>query len=95
MITTETFHQLVDLLGSEDKAKAAIQLMDRRVTTKELTPKQQQVYDYLVSGKPVLTQRQVAEACGLDHPTKFSAIAAALVIKGFLQPVDQDIVIDK
>lgn len=92
MIKKETFDQLVDLLGSEEKAKAAVQLMDKRVTTKELTAKQQQVYDYLVSGKPVITQRQVAEACGLDHPTKFSAITGALVIKGALVPAD---VIDK
>lgn len=95
MIKQETFDQLVNLLGSEEKAKAAIQLMDRRVTTKELTPKQQQVYDYLMSGKPVITQRQMAEACGLgDHPQKFAAVVTALVMKGYLQPADIN-VIDK
>lgn len=91
MIKQAIFNQLVDLLGSEEKAKAAVQLMDKRVTTKELTTNQRRVYLYLVSGKPVITLRQVAEACGLgQHPQKLATITAALVIKGYLQPVDED-----
>lgn len=93
MVTPEVYKELVTLLG-EDKAKSAIQLMDRRVTSKALTPIQQQVYDYLVGGGPVITQRQLAEATGLDHPQKLAAVTAALVVKGWLIPTDKN-VIDK
>lgn len=91
MITTEVYDQLVALLGSDAKVKAAIQLMDRRITTKALTEQQQRVYDYLCGDGPVITQRQLAEACGLDHPQKLAAITAALVIKGCLVPANNTI----
>lgn len=91
MITPKVFDELVTLLGDEDKAKAAIQLMDKRVTAAGLTEKQKRVYQYLCSGGPLVTQQQVALACGFDHPQKLAPVLTALVMKGFLIPSEKAI----
>lgn len=84
------FDDLVRTTGSKETAQKVIQLFDRTRHTIELTNQQQVVYDYLISGKPVMSQRQLAKACGLDHPQKVVAILAALVVKGYLVPRSAD-----
>lgn len=83
------FQDLVDTTGSEETAKKVLQLFDRTRHTTKLTDQQQIVYDYLLSGKPVMSQRQLARDCNLDHPQKLVAILAALVMKGFLVPKEE------
>ena len=80
------FEDLVKTTGSEDMARKVIGLFDRTRRSTKLTGQQQSVYDYLVSGRPVVSQRQLAKDCGLDHPQKVVAILAALTLKGFLVP---------
>jgi len=70
-------------------AKKVVGLFDRTRKQIGLTEQQQSVYDYLVSGKPIVSQRQLAKDCGLDHPQKVVAILAALTLKGFLIPRDK------
>jgi len=83
------FEDLVKTTGSEDMARKVIGLFDRTRRSTKLTGQQQSVYDYLVSGRPVVSQRQLAKDCGLDHPQKVVAILAALTLKGFLVPRDR------
>ena len=50
-----------------------------------LTEPQRRVYDYLKSGKPIISQAQMARDCGFDHAQKLVVPLAALVIKGLLK----------
>lgn len=89
MADDKTFYEdLVSVTGSEDTAQKVIRLFDRTRHSRELTDQQQAVYTYLMAGKPVMSQRQLARDCGLDHPQKVVAILAALVVKGYLVPKD-------
>ena len=89
MTDNSFFEDLVKTTGSEEMARKVIGLFDRTRRTTKLTSQQQSVYDYLVSGRPVISQRQLAKDCGLDHPQKVVAILAALTLKGFLVLKDQ------
>jgi len=89
MTDNSFFEDLVKTTGSEEMARKVIGLFDRTRRTTKLTGQQQSVYDYLVSGRPVISQRQLAKDCGLDHPQKVVAILAALTLKGFLVLKDQ------
>lgn len=82
------FDDLVEVTGSMETAQKVVRLFDRTRQSTKLTLQQQAVYDYLLSGKPVMSQRQLAKDCGLDHPQKVVAILAALVVKGYLVPKD-------
>jgi DNA-binding MarR family transcriptional regulator len=55
-------------------------------TGPSLTPRQRTVLNYLRSGKPITSQRRLAEACGMDHPQKLVAAIAGLTMKGYLVP---------
>lgn len=83
------FKDLVEATGSEASAKKVLRLFDRTKQTTKLTKQQQGVYDFLVSGNPIMSQRQLAKDCGLDHPQKVVAILSALVIKGYLIPKEK------
>jgi hypothetical protein len=88
MSQDETWKQLVETTGSEEKAAEVMKIMNTtgHVTNTQLSAKQKQLYDYLVSGKPILTQRQLASDSGLGHPQNMVAAAAGLLMKGYLIP---------
>lgn len=89
MIDNKTYDSINSITGDESKTQQIMKVMDTRLKVRPLTEMQQRVYDYLLSGKPVITQRQVSEATGLDHPQKLVAILASLTMRGWLVPKDK------
>lgn len=70
-----------------DKAKEIVKFFDAKKQQKPpLTDRQQAVLDYLCSGQPISSQRQLAEASGLDNSQQLVAVLSALVVKGYLIP---------
>lgn len=86
MSSSTFFEELIKVTGSEETARKVIQMFDRTKKSVMLTDQQKKVYEYLISGKPIVSQRQLARDCGLDHPQKLVAILSALVLKGYLVP---------
>lgn len=79
------WEELVKFTGSEEKALKLSRILDRR-KDKGLTPTQRIVWDYISSGKPLGSLRQLSQACGVAHPQTMVAILSGLVMKGYLVP---------
>lgn len=82
-----TWRELIVLTGSPERATAVMKVLQdgRRETTKDpITLIQQKLYLYLVSGKPIISQRQLARDAGFDHPQKMLSALGALVVKGYV-----------
>lgn len=82
---TSLWEELVKFTGSEENALKLSRILDKR-KDKGLTPTQQLVWDYISSGKPLGSLRQLAQACGIAHPQTLVAVLSALVMKGYLVP---------
>ena len=89
-MASKFYEDILAVTGSEEVAKKVLRLFDRTKQTNKLTKQQSDVYDYLVAGNPIMSQRQLAKDCGLDHPQKVVAILSALVIKGYLVPKNKE-----
>lgn len=74
--------ELKNKVGAK-KAAEIVKIMEGRKAL-PLTPPQQLAYDYILSGKPVLSLRQMAADAGFDHPQKLTVALAGLFIKGYL-----------
>lgn len=79
------WEELVEATGSEEKALKLSKILDGR-KNKELTATQQLVWEYLNSGKPLVSLRQLAKAVGISHPQTLVAVLSALTMKGYLIP---------
>lgn len=77
--------ELVTATGSEEQALKVSKVLDKRKNL-QLTPTQQLVLDYIGSGKPLSSLRQVAAECGIGHPQTLVAVLAGLTMKGYLVP---------
>lgn len=80
------YDNVVELTGSAEIAEKVVKLFDRTQARVGLTDAQQRTLNFLRSGKPLVSQRQLAKECGFDHPQKLVATLAALVVKGYLVP---------
>ena len=89
-----TWEKLVEVSGSPEKAMEMLRRVYNAKPPAPLTPLQAKVLDYLDSGKPRITLRQVSAEVGIDHPYKLVSVMAALVMKGYLvpnkSPLDKD-----
>lgn len=83
------YDEIKSITGSDETATKILKLFDRSKNRVGLTESQQRVLDYLRSGKPIASQRQMAQDCGFDHPQKLVAVTAALVFKGHLVPREE------
>lgn len=79
------WQDLVAITGSEEKALKVSEALDKRKAT-ELTSTQQLVFEYIASGKPLISLRQLAKSCGIAHQQTLVAVLSALVMKGYLIP---------
>lgn len=82
----QIWDKLVEITGSPDKATEILRLIrnTRNLDDTTLTEPQRRLLDYLLSSKPILSQRQLARDAGFDHPQKMIASLAALVVKGHI-----------
>jgi hypothetical protein len=84
------FDELVAAAGDEDTARKVMAVFDRTKKRRAgLTDQQKLVYQVILDGKPLVSLRQLARDCGLDHPQKAASVLAALTIKGYLVPKDK------
>lgn len=80
------YDELVGVLGSDSQARKVVEMLGRSQQNLELTDVQRTVYNYISSGRPLPSLRQMAKDCGLNHPQILVSTLSALVLKGYLVP---------